>query len=298
MRENKPPQNLHPKVTCILVNWNGWQDTIACLKALKEGDYPHLTIVVVDNGSSNDSVEKIKTAHPDILLLESGRNLGFAGGNNIGIRHALAHGAEYVWLLNNDTEPATDALSSLISKILSDRRIGAVSSICYYADNPSTVQAWAGTRVNLWIGYARNSTEPHSDEWFHALYGASMLIARSALEDVGILDEGFFHYWEETEFCLRLRKKGWKLAAAPDSRVLHKVGASTGANNLILDRYFTTSGLRVLRLHSLVPRLAMFVFLSVRFSRRIFKLQFSRCRSVWDGLQDYLQTLPIVPRTR
>jgi len=265
---------------------------------LKECRYRNLTIIVVDNGSTNDSVARIRAAHPDVLLLESGKNLGFAGGNNIGIRYALAQGAEYVWLLNNDTEPAPDALSALVAKALTDRRIGAVASICYYADKPSTVQAWAGTRVNLWIGYTRNSTEPHDDDWFHSLYGASMLIARPALEDAGLLDEGFFHYWEETEFCLRLRKKGWRLAAAPDSHVLHKVAASTGGNSLVLDRYFTASGLRVLRLHSVAPRLAMFLFLMGRFVRRILRFQFSRCRSVWEGVQDYRQSLPVAPKTR
>jgi len=287
-----------PNVTCIVLNWNGWRDTVECLKALKECRYRNLTIIVVDNGSTNDSVARIRAAHPDGLVLESGKNLGFAGGNNIGIRYAMAQGAEYVWLLNNDTEPAPDALSALVAKALIDRRIGAVASICYYADKPSTVQAWAGTRVNLWIGYARNSTEPHGDDWFHSLYGASMLIARPALQDAGLLDEGFFHYWEETEFCLRLRKKGWRLAAAPDSHVLHKVAASTGGNSLVLDRYFTASGLRVLRLHSVAPRLAMFLFLMGRFVRRILRFQFSRCRSVWEGIQDYRQSLPIAPKTR
>jgi len=287
-----------PKVTCILINWNGWQHTVECLTALQKCTYSNFTVIVVDNGSTNDSVAKIKAAHPNILILESRKNLGFAGGNNIGIRHALAQGAEYVWLLNNDTEAAPDALSALMAKVLTDKRIGAVASVCYYADRPSIVQAWAGARVNLWIGYARNSTEPHSDDWFHSLYGASMLISRPALEDAGLLDEGFFHYWEETEFCLRLRKKGWRLAAAPDSRVLHKVGASTGGNSLVLDRYFTASGLRILRLHSVMPRLAMSVFISVRFVRRIVRFQFSRCRSVWEGVQDYYQSLPIVPKTR
>jgi GT2 family glycosyltransferase len=287
-----------PDVKCILVNWNGWRDTVECLKALKESRYPNLTILVVDNGSNNDSVARIRAAHPDVLLLENGKNLGFAGGNNVGIRYALAHGAEYVWLLNNDTEPAPDALSALIAKSLTDRRIGAVASICYYADKPSTVQVWAGARVNLWVGYGRNSTEPHPDEWFHSLYGASMLIARPAIEDVGMLDEGFFHYWEETEFCLRLRKQNWLLAAAPESKVLHKVAASTGGNSLILDRYATTSVLRLLRLHSEAPRLAMLIFLSVRFMRRIVRFQFSRCKSVWEGIQDYRQSLPVTPKTR
>ena len=287
-----------PRVVCVLLNWNGSQDTIECLDALKGCDYDNMTVIVVDNGSTDDSVVRIKSAHPDIPLHEGSTNLGFAGGNNIGIRYALSQKADFLWLLNNDTKPAPNALSALVGKALTDRRIGAVSSVCYYADNQSTVQAWAGTRVNLWIGYARNSTVPHGDDWFDALYGASMLIARPALEECGLLDEGFFHYWEETEFCLRLRKKGWRLAAAPDSHVLHKVGASTGRNNPVLDRYFTTSGLRVLQLHSVAPRLAMTLFVTGRFVRRILRFQFSRCRNVWDGIRDYCQTLPVTPRIR
>jgi GT2 family glycosyltransferase len=151
------------------------------------------------------------------LLLENSTNLGFAGGNNVGIRHSLRKGAEFLWLLNNDTEPAPDALWTLMKKATSDKAIGAVASICYFADSPSTVQAWAGARVNLLIGYSRLSTEPRPDSWFHALNGTSMLIRRTAIEDVGILDESFFLYWEDTEFCLRLRKKGWRIAArVPD----------------------------------------------------------------------------------
>jgi GT2 family glycosyltransferase len=294
----RDPLNSNPQVACIILNWNGWRDTIECLDALKDCRYPALTVIVVDNGSADDSVARIRAAHPDILLLESGANLGFAGGNNIGIRYALAHGAEYVWLLNNDTKPAPDALDALVAKALTDKRIGAVASICYYADSPSTVQAWAGSRVNLWIGYGRITTQPHSDDWFHTLNGTSMLVARTAIEDAGLLDQGFFLYWEDTEFCLRLRKEGWRIAAAPDSRVLHKVNASTGGNKLILDRHETASVLRFLHLHSPVPSLASFLFLTVRFARRLLRLQFSRCRSVWTGIQDYRQMSPVSPRIR
>jgi GT2 family glycosyltransferase len=290
--------NSTPHVTCVILNWNGWQDTIDCLHALQQSTYPQFSVVVVDNGSTDDSPAKIRDACPRVLILQSRQNWGFAGGNNIGIRHALVHGADYVWLLNNDTTPAPDALSALVAKAGSDRRIGAVASICYYAATPSKVEAWAGARVNLWIGYGRNTTVPHEDDWFHSLNGTSLLVARTAFEDVGLLDEGFFLYWEDTEFCLRLRKKGWRLAAAPSSRILHKVNASTGGNKILLDRFQTTSGLRLLSLHSPAPKLASFLFLAIRFSRRLLRLQFARCRSVWLGLQDYRRSLPISPRIR
>lgn len=285
-----------PNVICIVLNWNGWQDTLDCLHALKRCTYRNLTITVVDNGSTNDSALRIRAAHPDVLLLESDRNLGFAGGYNIGIRHALAKAADYVWLLNNDTKPAPDALWALVAKASTDRRIGAVASICYHMRDPAVVQAWAGARVNLLIGYVRNSTKPRHDHWFDALYGASLLVSRPAIQEVGLLDEGFFVYWEETELCLRLRKRGWLLAAAPESRILHKVAASTGGNSRVLDRYFTASGLRILHLHSPAPPVAMFIFLTVRFMRRLLRLQFSQCKSVWAGLQDYRRSLPLTQR--
>ena len=281
------------RVSCILLNWNGWHDTVACLDALKQCTFPGLTVIVVDNGSTDDSIARIQAAHPDVLLLESKTNLGFAGGNNIGIRYALAHNADYVWLLNNDTEPAPDALSALVSKALTNDRIGAVASICYYADAPSTVQAWAGGQVNLWVGRSLNSTKPRVDDWFDALNGASMLVVRTAIEDAGLLDEGFFLYWEDTEFCLRLRKKGWRLAAAPDSRVLHKVSASTGGDSLVLTRYSTASGLRLLRLHSAAPNFAMSMFVMRRIVRRLLQLRFSDCKGVWAGVQDYRRMIPV-----
>jgi GT2 family glycosyltransferase len=280
------------------VNWNGWKDTIECLDALRECTYPQLTVIVVDNGSSNDSVARIHAAYPDVIFLRSEKNLGFSGGNNLGIRYALAQDAAYLWLLNNDTKPAAEALSALVAKAETDRAIGAVASICYYADAPSTVEAWAGGRVNLWVGYVSRSKGPRRDNWFHHLYGASMLISRRAIEDAGLLDEGFFLYWEETEFCLRLRKKGWRIAAAPDSHVLHKVNASSEGNRIALDRYQTASGLRILRLHSPAPNLASILYLTARFARRLARLQFTRCRSVWKGVRDYRQMLPVTPRIR
>lgn len=244
----------------------------------------------MDNASTDDSVARLRSAFPDVPLLESKQNLGFAGGNNIGIRYALARGVDYVWLLNNDTKPDSDCLDALVAKAQLDRGIGAVASICYYADSPAKVQIWAGSRINLWIGYSPLNAEPRNDDWFHALNGTSMLISRRAIEDVGLLDEGFFLYFEDTEYCLRLRKKGWRIAAAPDSRVLHKVNASTGGDRRLLDRYQTASGLRILRLHSPFPTLASALFLAIRFSRRVLRLQFARCRSVWAGIQDYRQS--------
>lgn len=287
-----------PEVWCIILNWNGWQDTLECLRALDQCQYPRLTRVVVDNGSTNDSASRIRSVYPEIVLLVSQSNLGFAGGNNIGIRYALTHGADYVWLLNNDTVPDPYALSALMTKARSDKKIAAVASICYYAEVPSRVEAWGGAHVNLWIGRGRNSKRPRPDDWFHSLNGTSMLVAREAIEDAGMLDEVFFLYWEDTEFCLRLRERGWRITAAADSRIIHKVHGSSAGNQMILDRHQTSSGLRLLRLHSPCPKLAMFLFLALRFGKRLASLQFERCRWVWAGLGDYRDKLAAAPRIR
>jgi GT2 family glycosyltransferase len=281
---------IRPRVTCIVLNWNGWRDTLDCLAALKESSYPELEVVVVDNGSTDQSVAQISAAHPDVTLLQTGANLGFAGGNNAGIRYGLKNGAEYVWLLNNDTRPAPDALSALVAKALTDSRIGAVGSVCYFADRPEIVQIWAGGRANLWIGYSPNTDRPHDDAWFHWLNGTSLLLSAAALQDIGLLDQGIFLYWEDVEIGLRLRQRGWRLAAAPESKVLHKVSASTSNNKILLDRFATASALRILKLYSAAPPVAIGLFLIIRFARRLLRLQVARCRSVWQGIQDYRQS--------
>jgi len=285
-----------PLVFCVILNWNGWRDTNACLNALQDCTYRRLHVLVVDNGSTDNSPMKIREAHPSVQLIETKENLGFAGGNNIGIRQAIHRGADYIWLLNNDTEPRPDALCKLVEKARTSERIGAVSSVCFYATKPNAIQVWGGTRVNLWIGYTKNSIIPRADEWFDALYGASLLLNAQALENVGILDEGFFLYWEETEMCLRLRKYGWKLAAARDSHVLHKVNGSTDGNGKSRDRYFTASGLRILHLYSMIPPLSMFFFIANRIAKRLARLDFSQIDSIASGISDYAKQRPVMQK--
>jgi GT2 family glycosyltransferase len=285
-----------PQVTCIVLNWNGWQDTLRCLEALGRCNYSRLSVVVIDNNSSDSSVDKIRAAYPDVVVLKSKTNLGFAGGNNIGIRYAFAHGADYVWLLNNDAWPSPDALSALVARSLSACKVGAVASICYFADSPQEIQAWGGSRVNLWVGYSKLVTDPQEDAALDALNGTSMLISRAALDEVGLLDEGFFLYWEDTELCFRLRKRGWRIVAAPASKVLHKVNGSTGGNPLILDRYQTASGMRIIRLHAPLPYLSLAMFVVMRFAKRLSHLQIARCRSVWEGMKDYWRNGPVVQK--
>lgn len=276
-----------PSVACCLLNWNGKQDTLACLDALRHSSYPARSILVADNGSTDGSVEAIRNCSTPVELLLMGQNLGFAVGNNALLKKALEKDFEYVWLLNNDTLPEKETLAELVRKAESDSRIGAVGSVCYYAHAPTTVQVWAGAYVNRWIGFARNTTTPKPDKWFGSIYGASMLLRCAALRETGLLDEGYFFSWEETDLCLRMVDAGWRLAAAPDSKLLHKHGGSTGSTHPLLDRYTTASRLRGIHLYSPLPHVMVPIYAAFRLVKRGASLDWERLRRVWEGIQDY-----------
>src|SRR5215213_2485085 len=140
---------MEPKVFIIILNWNGWQDTLECLASLNGLAYSSYEIVVVDNGSTDESEIRIREARPDITLLQTGSNLGYAGGNNVGIRYALEQGAEYVWLLNNDTVVHPASLRTLTSLMQEDSRIAFLSPEMYYYDEPGVPTGTGGRIVPL-----------------------------------------------------------------------------------------------------------------------------------------------------
>jgi GT2 family glycosyltransferase len=271
------------KLWVILLNWNGWADTSACLSSLQHLDYANCNILVVDNGSTDDSVQRIRGAFPDVEVLESGRNLGFAGGCNAGIVRALAGGADYVWLLNNDTTVDPAAARNLVSKAMSDPRIGAVGSAIYFADQPERLQAWGGGAVNFWLGRSRHFLKPVPDARVEFITGASLLLTRAALEAIGFFDEAFFMYWEDADYSFRLRRSGWRLAVAGDSKVWHKGSASVGLRSAKMDTYFNASAARFFQKHAPVPVIALWSGVSLRLAKRLFLGDFDRARAVWYG---------------
>lgn len=286
--KNAGTENVEPLVGCVIVNWNGWRDTVACLDALRLIEYSRLFVVVVDNGSSDDSVVRIQAAHPAIHLVPTGKNLGFSGGNNAGIREVMRQEVNYVWLLNNDTQAAPGALRELVRTAEVDFRLGAVGSVLHYAEAPQKIQAWGGGWINLWNGYSTHATAPPKlGQRLDFLTAASMLVRGKALEDVGLMDDRFFLYYEDADLCFRLRKNGWNLGVASHATVLHKVNASTGKNSSPTDRHFTSSAIRFLLQYSPVPRLAAFLFLFRRVLHRALAGKLKAIRNVWQGVQDY-----------
>ncbi len=267
------------RVCVIVLNWNGWRDTLACIASLQQLDYRDCTILVVDNDSTDGSVAHIKEAFPSLEVLETGANLGFGGGCNRGIRLALSRGAEYIWLINGDATVDRGALAALMQEAESDSAVGSVGSVAFEADDRTRVQFWGGGRVNLWLGRSRHCTSPGRIDF---ISGASLLLRRTALEEVGLFDEErFFMYWEDTDLGFRLRKAGWQLAVAEDSRIWHKQSASLGVGSPLLDEYATRSCIRFLRRHAPIPQLSVALMLIRMLAKRILIGRFDRLFAVW-----------------
>jgi GT2 family glycosyltransferase len=273
-------------VNVVVLNWNGWRDTSACLSSLQQLRYPNYHVIVVDNGSSDGSVSRIREQFPTVELIETGRNLGFAAGCNAGITRSLAQGADYVWLLNNDTTVEPFALQGLVDKAISDPRIGAVGSAIYVAADPERLEAWGGGRVNFWLGRSRHLLEPVSDEQIQFITGASLLLPRTVIEAQGVLDEGFFMYWEDADYCFRLRRAGWTLAVAGQSKVWHKGSASIGRGSATMDTYFNASAARFFRRHAWAPGVPLWTGVSLRLAKRVIARDWDKVRAVWIGAND------------
>jgi GT2 family glycosyltransferase len=282
---NYAMEAMKPKVSIIILNWNGWKDTVECLESLYRIDYPNYDVIVVDNGSTDDSIEKIKeycegkiaveskffkyepsnkpievvecgrddrldtskTQKDRLFLIKNDKNYGFAKGNNIGIQYALkAFNPDYILLLNNDTVVDRNFLTELVKLMESDGKIGIAGPKIYYYDfnGRSDVISFTGEDIipEKGSGKRYGCGEIDSGQWdrqmeVDRLEGSCMLIRREVFERIGLLDEDYFLYWEETDFCIRAKKAGFKVVYCPKARIWHKVSASAPSN---LKLYFLT----------------------------------------------------------
>ncbi len=240
------------RVLIIILCYNGIADTLACLESLQRVEYPSYDVLVVDNASSDGTPETVRAQFPLVTVIENGANLGFAAGNNVGLRYALRHGYDYALLLNNDTEVAPDFLDCLVEVAASDPSIGAVGPTITYYDRPDLI--WSAGGVIDWRrGAARMRTdevdtgrerEPVEVDF---VTGCTLLVGRAALERAGLLDERFFMYFEETEWCVRIRRAGFRIVYVPQSRVLHKIPLDARFDKEYLAYYMTRNRLLFLR---------------------------------------------------
>jgi hypothetical protein len=218
--------------------------------------HPACAVAVVDNGSSDDPTETIRDLYPRVRVIRNASNLGYAGGNNVGIRYALAQGADYICILNNDVTVEKGFVLALLSVLQSNSKIGVVTPLIASMEQPE--QVWAlGSAVNRKSGVVnRLHVGENVSEWgkrtpfaVDSASGAAMLIKREVLENVGLMDEDFFLYFEETDWCLQVRKAGYRIIAVPSSVVYHKVSATLGASSPVIDYYMLRNHLRFVARH-------------------------------------------------
>ena len=291
-----------PHVTCVVLNYNGWPDTVACIESLLKQDYGAFAIVVVDNASTDGSVERIRSAFPQLLLIESPDNDGFSAGNNLGIRHALAQGAEFIWLLNNDTVAPPETCANLVAAAAGPKT-GIVGTVLYYQHDPAKIQAWGGGELKRSIGFGRHFTGPTDLGPESFVTFASVLLRADMLCSTGLLDPGYFMYFEDSDLCFRARTQGWQIVVAADTAVLHKEGGSAGGpanTNAPADpvrvartaRIVTASGMRFLQRYGEPRWLAPWLYLGSRLSKRALRGDIGGAAAVLRGMRDWMRGTP------
>lgn len=281
-------------VYIILVNYKRWQDTMVCVESLFKQEYASFTVIVVDNDSQNQSLERLQAwasgneiwtetlvaslmplATPPVpkpiafkvyseleaeltvgkadkerlIFIQAKQNRGFAAGNNIALRYALPKlNCDYLWILNNDTLVMPDALRRLVEHMQkSDKKIGMLGAKIRYYHTPSRLQCAGGAIYNRWTAHAqmRGNGELDSGQYdcpqsdLDLIVGASIFSPKSFVNDVGLMDETYFIYFEEQDWAERARQKGWHLGYEWQAIVYHKEGATIGANAHTQSSFFS-----------------------------------------------------------
>ncbi|MFC2067698.1 glycosyltransferase [Chloroflexota bacterium] len=228
----------HPKVSIIILNWNGIEDTVECLTSLKRVTYPNYEVIVVDNGSEGDEARVIKEKFGDYLqLIRNDRNYGYGGGVNVGIRYILAHSLpSYFLLMNNDIVVAPNFLHELVRVVEGDDQIGIVGPKIYHYNYKGRINViWsAGGKIQRWALKIHHQIGENDDDlpkyqtvasvdW---ITGAVVMFKSCLTEKVGLLNPWYFVGHEDIDYCLKARRQGFKTVYVPTSIAWHKVSVS------------------------------------------------------------------------
>ncbi|MEG9431421.1 glycosyltransferase family 2 protein [Terriglobus sp. ADX1] len=305
-----------PRVGILLLNWNGWKDTIECLESIYRLKDVQFRVVVCDNDSHDGSLDRIEEwargdrravacnptlssfisppirkpvvtrrfengeisarrdeSSDDLLtLIQTGTNLGFAGGNNCGLRYFLTQDdCDYVWLLNNDTIASPDSLAAMVTAMQKDTSIGIMGSQLRDYAHPSQVQVHGGKFYSVWSARVHANLEPRPTRRLDYVDGASMLVRRAFLEQAGLMDERYFLYFEELDWSESAKRHGFGLDFVPESVVFHKEGASSGTNKdaslrgLTSERFLTRNRILFTRRYHAwaLPTVVLWILLTV-----------------------------------
>ncbi len=289
-----------PIVITIILNTNRRDDTLECLGSLAMGTYPNHKVIVLDNHSTDGSVEAIRRSYPDVEILELQENRGYAGNNNVGIVLALSRGADWVFVLNEDTVVDPDCLAELVRVGEGDEKVGIVGPMVYHYGKPWVIQSAGGKFGLCWesIHIARDEpdvgqlTEPHLVDW---ISGCGILVRREVIEQVGMIDERYFYFWEESEWCLRSGRSGWLVVHVPQAKMWHKGVTRDHKPKPSVTYYATRNRLLTLSKHHAPPLVWLLVWAGMlrTLTSWTVKPKWRSMRqhrnAMWQGIMDFLR---------
>lgn len=231
-----------PRVAVIILTWNRVDDVVMCLESFAVVDHPNLEVVVVDNHSADDTVETVRARFPWTTLIVNDDNLGYVGGNNVGIRYALAHGADYVFVLNSDTKMTATCLAELLAVLQGDPRIAIAGAKNLYMQNGAFtwgkygILNWGPMLVRTHGRFVRDCPEPSPQDvdW---VIGNGCMMSRQALEHVGVFDEAFFQVNEDVDWCVRARALGYRVVYVDTAAIYHRGASSADLSKPIVFSY-------------------------------------------------------------
>lgn len=270
---------MNPKVSIILVNYNGTDDTIDCINSLHKISYRNYEIIVVDNASKDvDTLEELLQPM-GVMLLKSKENLGFAGGNNLGINYALYQGTDYALLLNNDTVVDEKFLDKLLAVSENNLGVGIVTGKILFYSSPDHIW-FAGGEMNVEKAMTHhlgaNELDSHITEMKEVSFvtGCLMLIPADVLNKVGVLDETYFMYSEDVDYCCRIKNSGKKMIYTSESVIYHKVSTSTGGRGSVFSQYYRArNDLRIIQKYA-HNKVKAYFYYALRLIKRIIVGQF------------------------
>ncbi|MFK5951341.1 MAG: glycosyltransferase family 2 protein [Methylococcales bacterium] len=235
-------------VGIVILNWNGVKDTIECIDSVLQATYVNYKIYIIDNGSADNSVDiltKQYSTEDKVKVISTGKNLGFSGGNNVGMRLAMEEGSDYLLLLNNDTEVDPGFLEPMVDVLDNNSDIGVTSGKIYFYNTDKQVWFYGGLMDrDTAVGHAINWREYDTGQINKSrdvdyATGCALMVRREVVETVGYLDDDFFYLCEDAEYCFRVFDAGYRITVVPDSIVWHKVTASlAGGEEAPIRLYF------------------------------------------------------------
>jgi GT2 family glycosyltransferase len=266
----------YPKVTVIILNWNGKADTVECLGSFEHVDYPNYEILLVDNASTDNSVELFKARYPGIKIMVNPINLGYAEGNNVGIRRAIEDRSDYIMILNNDTVVDPEFMTEMVAAAEEVPGVGFIGPMNYYYDykGRKDIINFAGGIFSIYRGSTYNIGINEVDrgqynEIKESSYipGSCVMVKREVIEKIGLIDPEYFTYWEDTDWCIRAVKAGYRSVYVPKAKIWHKIGVQKGKKNIKAYYYFGRNVFLLVKKHASV--LEKVVFMLYYFSFKV-----------------------------